>query len=185
MSGLVVWLLLFLVASLVFMFAPMIYGFYGEWKAAKERGEVAQFDERQRTLRRNAALHALVAVLIYLVVWAFLDLCSAFSWTKESFVIAMLAVVLAYGIWMGECIFRGVAYGWNMKPEQRAPHPVMVGPLCMIAAFMEDIRLTIVAVAVAVTVFVISILNVCVERRLRKLEKDVEMAVPCEEVDAP
>lgn len=185
MNVLGIWFAVFLAASLLFMFAPMMYGLYGEWKAAKERGDMAQFDERQRTLRRNAALHALVCVLIYLVVWAFLDLSGAFFWTKESFVIAMLAVILAYGIWKGECISRGVAYGWNMKPEQRAPHPVMVGPLCMIAAFMEDIRLTIVAVAVAVTVFVISILNVCVERRLRKLEKDVEMAVPCEEVDAP
>lgn len=27
----------------------------------------------------------------------------------------MFAVILAYGVWMGECILRDVAVGWNVK----------------------------------------------------------------------
>ena len=140
--------------------------------------ELSQFDERQRTLRCRAALHALVVVLIYLVVWAFLDLCGI-AWAKESFVCAMLAVVLAFGVWMGECILRDVAIGWNIKQESRRL-PLYVLFLSNIgisfAYNFPHTRIKIVAAAFAITGASMLMLQSYADHRRKKREANV-----CEE----
>lgn len=183
MNGLGIGVAIFLTASLLIMVAPVMHLMYGEWKAGKERQVFPRFDERQRTIRRSAALHALAAELVYLVVWAFLDLFGVFPWTKESFAFAMLAVILAYGVWMGECILRDVAVGWSMQnvdSGQNGGVTLLVATGSLIGR-SERIGLNIVAAALIVTGLVLSIFNLVAAVRDEKRKKLAEAEESCEE----
>ena len=181
MDAVIVCMVILLVAMILLVLAPLAAAAREEAKEARERGELSQFDERQRTLRCRAALHSLVVVLIYLVVWAFLDLCGI-AWAKESFVCAMLAVVpvvLAFGVWMGECILRDVAIGWNIKQENRRL-PLYVLFLSNIgisfAYNFPHTRIKIVAAAFAITGASMLMLQSYADHRRKKREANV-----CEE----
>ena len=172
------------VAFCALVVAPLLSAVQVEAKAARERGELPQFDERQRAVRSRAALHAFVFVLIYLVAWACLDLCGTFAWTKEVFVVAVLAVILAYGVWMGECILRDVAIGWNIKQENRKL-PLYILFLCNVSIGVffnaEHTGIKVVTGAFWITGFVMMMLQSYVDRRKKKAEKLMEEV--CEEVE--
>ena len=174
------------VSMMLFILVPVAYAVRMETKAAKARGELAQYDERQRMIRCRAAMHALVCVLVYLVVWAFLDLCGVYAWTNASFVCAMLAVILAYGVWMGECVLRDVAVGWNIKPEKRVAQPRHVFLLFNwgVGFFIgfDYIEIKVVAGALSITAFAIIMLDAYANQRRIKAEMPPEDLG--EEVDA-
>lgn len=178
MDAVIVCMVILLVAMILLVLAPLAAAAREEAKEARERGELSQFDERQRTIRCRAALHALVVVLIYLVVWAFLDLCGI-AWAKESFICAMLAVILAYGVWMGECILRDVAIGWNIKQENRRL-PMYVLLLCNVSVGfffnVEHTGIKIVAAAFWITGFAMLMLQSYADHRRKKRDECV-----CEE----
>lgn len=187
MNGLGIGVAIFLALSFLIMLSPVMQAMHDEWKAAKERGEFSRYDERQRTMRRSAALHALAAVVVYLVVWAFLDLFGAFPWTKESFAFAMVAVILAYGVWMGECILRDVAVGWNVKNGATFvnAHVLMLVNAGSFIGRVEHIGVRIVAVAMMVVGLVLGILNLYAVFRDEKREKLAKTEESYEEVDTP
>jgi len=185
MSGmLIVWLIVFLVAVIAFMFAPFVYALHREGKTAKARGEQSRFDERQRLLRCGAAMHALFCVLIFLLIWACLDLSGMYAWTQESFVCAMLAVILAYGVWMGECILRDVAIGWNTKKENKRPQLGVFLPSYLgiwFILYSKHTGMKVIGGAFIVTAVTMVILQGYAEYRQKKAEKVTEDS--CEEVE--
>lgn len=179
MDAVLVCMVVLLVAMILLVLAPLASAVHEEAKEARKRGELSQFDERQRTLRCRAALHALFCVLIYLVVWAFIDLCGTYAWTKESFVCAMLAVILSFGVWMGECILRDVAIGWNIKQEnRRLPFFVLLMCNLGITCFfnIQHTGIKIVGAALGITAFTMLMLQSYADHRRKKREANV-----CEE----
>ncbi len=165
------------------MLIPLIYVLCFE--RARVKASLPRYDERQHTVRRRAALHAFAAVLVYLVVWAFLDLFGSLSWTKEVFAFAMVAVILAYGVWMGECILRDVTVGWNVKGED-SPHNwpfVLLATIGLIIVRVEHIGVRIVAMAMVVVGLILQILNLYAILRDEKRKKLAETEEACEEVE--
>ena len=165
----------------LWMLFPMIYVLCFERERVK--ASLPKYDERQHTLRRRAAVHALVAMLLYLMSWAFLDLFGSFPWTKEVFVFAMVAVILAYGVWMGECILRDVTVGWNVKGEdsQKNCPALLLIVIGNVVGHVEHIGVKIVALAMAVVGVVLQILILFIILRDEKRKKLAAMEEACEE----
>lgn len=171
-----------LAAIFLSMLFPLIYVLCFERARIKEN--LPKYDERQHTIRRRAALHAFAAVLVYLVMWAFLDLFGVFPWTKEVFAFAMIAVILAYGVWMGECILRDVTVGWNVK-ELDSPNNgalLLLTTIGLVIVRVEHIGVRIVGMAMVVVGLVLQILNLCAIMRDEKRKKLAEAEEEVEEM---
>lgn len=177
------------VLSMVIFFAPLVlvilfvFGFTYAVDKNVVTTNLPKYDERQRTIRYRAAMHALAFVMIYLVVWALLDLFSVFSWTNEIFVFAMTGVVLAYGIWKGECLLRFATLGWSIGSKNEGPYSSMLCSLGMLLAIFKRMEIRIVAVVLMITGLTLMLLHLYATYRWKKAEKLAETEDPCEEVD--
>ena len=178
------------VLSMVIFFAPLVlvilfvFGFTYAVDKNVVKANLPKYDERQRTIRCCAAMHAFVFVLIYLVVWAFLDLFSVFSWTNEIFVFAMTGVVLAYGVWKGKCLLRFATLGWSIGSKNEGPYYSMLCSLGMLLSIFKRMEIRIVAAVLLIIGLTLMFLHLYAAYRWKKAEKLAETEEPCEEVDA-
>ena len=95
-----------------------------------------------------------------------------------------LAVILAYGVWMGECILRDVAVGWSMQnvdSGQNGGVTLLAATGSLIGRWSEQIGLKIVAAALIVTGLVLSICNLIAVFRDEKRKKLAAVEETCEE----
>ena len=107
----------------IFWLGPMAAAMYIEDQERKKRGELppnkALYDERQTIIRLRAGVHALFALVGYLVLWAVLDLIGGkkggWAWTGEVAPLVFCGVMLAAVVWTVECTLRDAAVGWNQK----------------------------------------------------------------------
>lgn len=177
------------VLSMVIFFAPLVlvilfvFGFTYTVDKNVVTTNLPKYDERQRTIRWRAATHAFAFVLIYLVVWAFLDLFGVFSWTNEIFVFAMTGVILAYGVWKGECLLRFATLGWSIGSKNEGPYSSMLCSLGMLLAIFKRMEIRIVALLLMITGLTLMLLHLYATYRWKKAEKLAETEEPCEEVD--
>ena len=98
---------------------PMCIAMYIEDQERRKRGEPppnkALYDERQTLIRLRAGVHALFALVGYLVLWAVFDHFGGWAWTGEVAPLVFGGVILAAAVWTVECTLRDAAVGWNQK----------------------------------------------------------------------
>ena len=104
---------------------PMCIAISIEDQERKKRGELppgkALYDERQTIIRLRAGIHALFALIGYLVLWALLDFFGPWAWTGEVAPLVFGGVMLAAVVWTVECTLRDAAVGWNQKKDTTGP----------------------------------------------------------------
>lgn len=112
----------------IFWIGPMYLAVRAGDQLRKKRGELppkAFYDERQTIIRLRAGIHALFALVGYLILWAALDLIGGqkggWAWTGEVVPLAFGGVILAVEVWTVECTLRDAAVGWNQKNGAAAP----------------------------------------------------------------
>lgn len=118
MTGETVLMLLVLLTMAAWLL-QVVYAVYTDYTEQKKRGELSEFkalfDERQRIARLRAGVHALYALVGYMVLWAVLDLTGRFAWTGDVFPLAVGGLFLAMTVWKGGCILHDAEIGWNQK----------------------------------------------------------------------
>lgn len=103
--------LFFVVLAVACGLWPITVAIYESWQEAKKLPP--RFDERQRLTQAQAGLHALGALVVYLLVWSALDIRGGHAWTGEVPPLILMGLLLAHLIWTAECILKGAWTGWK------------------------------------------------------------------------
>jgi len=94
---------------------PLMMGIYLEVEEQKKRNEPPQYDERQRLARMQAGNHALFVLVGFLNLWAVIDQLEWFPWTASILDMVLCAMLLAWCVWMSECILCDAFVTWKNK----------------------------------------------------------------------
>lgn len=94
---------------------PVLLGIHFELEERKKRNEPPDYDERQKLARQRAGNHALYVLLGFLGLWVIVDQIGWFSWTSSVLDMALCAMLLAWGVWMSECILNDAFVTWKNK----------------------------------------------------------------------
>ena len=89
-----------------------IHECWTEAQKDEEKGR-GRFDERQRIAQAKAGVHALVTLVVYLIVWAALDVRGGRAWTDEVSPMVLMGLLMAHLIWTAECILRDAWSSWK------------------------------------------------------------------------
>ena len=94
---------------------PITVSIHECWKEAQKEEEKGRgrFDERQRFVQARAGVHALAALVAYLIVWAALDVRGGHPWTDEVSPLVLTGLLLAHLIWTAECILKDAWSSWK------------------------------------------------------------------------
>ena len=112
-----------LITVLLFVFAlsafiwPFALGIQSELESRKKRGELPQYDERQKLARQRAGNHAMYVLLIFLVLWAILNQIGWFTWTNSILDLVLCALILTWCVWASDCILHDGFSSWKDKQK--------------------------------------------------------------------
>lgn len=94
---------------------PITVSIHECWKEAQKDEEKGRgrFDERQRFVQARAGVHALAALVAYLIVWAALDVRGNHAWTDQVSPMVLMGLLMAHLIWTAECILQDAWTSWK------------------------------------------------------------------------
>ena len=162
---------------------PMVTAICIEEKERKKRGEPAHqkvlYDERQKMVRLQAALFALISLCGYLVLWMVLHLGGWFEWTSAVVELIFCGFMFAATVGAGYCVLNDASIGWNQKPETVKAQKILYvvyGFAFPVYAGAQDGSFSAVFIFVAICMWTMAVVTFYADHRRKKREKFV-----CEE----